>query len=82
MTFYYKNSFFKDIKNKNDIIILAMLNQIIDIHEKAIGFITKEKLLKYYDVNKTDITDKSILVEYVYDISFDYKENIIFSLTF
>ena len=48
MGIYYRTVFYKDIRNKNDFVILSELSTIVEACDKERGYIIKDKLVKFY----------------------------------
>jgi hypothetical protein len=74
MGIFYKTILIKDfsgsnlneiLKDENKYIVLATINQIIDMHEKQTGRVLRSDLLKYFSdkIKDDDIGEKSRIVE-------------------
>ena len=82
MGIFYKTILVKDftegnldeiLENKDRYIVLSTMNQIIDMHEKEIGYVLKKELLKYFPdkIKDEDMRENSRLIEFMsttYDI--------------
>lgn len=65
MGIYYRTIFYKDVRNKDDFVIVAEMNSILENVDKERGYVIKEELLRFFGnkITSEDIGEHSRLEE-------------------